>query len=115
MISGDVVRERIAEIIARPITCGICTSKLPEVQDKIDEAVDSIVKLMPDMSDGICYYCGKKTNNLSANPSEWSIPLCHKDEPGKVKHHHIGCVSERLVENQPIICHCDDCELERNL
>jgi len=51
--------------------------------------------------DGICYYCGKITNNLSANPGDWSIPLCHRDEPGKVKYHHERCVSERLLENQP--------------
>lgn len=52
-------------------------------------------------NDEPCYYCGKMTNRLSANPNEWSIPLCHRDEPGKVKYHHIGCVSSRLVENQP--------------
>jgi hypothetical protein len=50
--------------------------------------------------DGICYYCGKMTNNLSGNPSEWSIALCHRDEPGKVKIHHTGCVTTRLIENQ---------------
>lgn len=48
-----------------------------------------------------CYYCGKETNDLSGNPGDWSIPLTHRDEPGKVKYHHISCVSERLVENQP--------------
>ena len=48
------------------------------------------------MIEGNCYYCGKPVNNLAGNPSEWGIPLCHKDEPGKVKAHHIGCVSERL-------------------
>lgn len=26
----------------------------------------------------------------------WAIPLCHSDEPGKIKWHHIGCVSIRL-------------------
>ena len=43
-----------------------------------------------------CYYCGKPCNNFSGNPSEWAIPLCHKDEPGVVKWHHIGCVQKRL-------------------
>lgn len=46
-----------------------------------------------------CYYCGKECNALAGNPSEWPIPLTHKDEPGKSKWHHIGCVSERLIEN----------------
>jgi len=50
--------------------------------------------------EGNCYYCKKPVNNLAANPSEWGIPLCHSDEPGKVKAHHIGCVSERLEENE---------------
>lgn len=43
-----------------------------------------------------CYYCGKPCNSLAANPGQWPIPLCHEDEPGKVKWHHTGCVSERL-------------------
>lgn len=43
-----------------------------------------------------CYYCGENCNSLAANPGKWPIPLCHPDDPGKVKWHHIGCVSERL-------------------
>lgn len=49
------------------------------------------------LEEGNCYYCNKPVNNLAANPNQWGIPLCHKDEPGKVKPHHIGCVSERLA------------------
>ena len=56
----------------------------------------------PPPGDGICYYCGKMTNSLSISPSQWNVSLCHGDEPGKVKHHHTGCVTERLLENQPI-------------
>ena len=47
-----------------------------------------------------CYYCGEQCSSLSALPSRWPIPLCHADEPGKVKWHHIGCVSERLEQNE---------------
>ena len=47
-----------------------------------------------------CYYCGEKTNGLAGNPGLWPIPLCHADEPGKVKWHHSSCVTDRLVENQ---------------
>ena len=43
-----------------------------------------------------CYFCGEQCNSLAGNPSLWPIPLCHSDEPGVVKAHHIGCVSERL-------------------
>jgi hypothetical protein len=43
-----------------------------------------------------CYYCGEPCNSLHGNPNLWPIPLCHSDEPGVVKYHHTGCVSERL-------------------
>lgn len=45
-----------------------------------------------------CYYCEKACNSLAGNPSKWPIPLCHADDPGKVKWHHIGCVSSRLAQ-----------------
>jgi hypothetical protein len=47
-----------------------------------------------------CYYCGNLCNSLTGRPSLWPIPLCHADEPGLVKWHHIGCVSERLEQNE---------------
>lgn len=50
--------------------------------------------------DASCYYCGEACEPFSGNPSRWPIPLTHRDEPGKVKWHHIGCVTERLIENQ---------------
>jgi hypothetical protein len=46
-----------------------------------------------------CHYCGLLTNNLAGNPGLWAIPMCHRDEPGKMKWHHIQCVSRRLIEN----------------
>jgi hypothetical protein len=49
-----------------------------------------------------CYYCKEPINSLAANPGKWGVPLCHKDEPGRVKWHHIECVSQRLIENQPV-------------
>lgn len=48
--------------------------------------------------DGPCYYCMKPTNSLAGNPSQWPLLFCHADDPGKVKPHHVGCVSERLKE-----------------
>ena len=48
-----------------------------------------------------CYYCHKATNLYAGNPSEWPIYLSHRDEPGKIKWHHMGCVTERLIENNP--------------
>jgi hypothetical protein len=46
-----------------------------------------------------CYYCGELCDGLAGNPSRWPIPLCHRNEPGRVKWHHIGCVTSRLIEN----------------
>jgi hypothetical protein len=47
-----------------------------------------------------CYYCGEPCNSLAGNPNLWPLAFCHRDEPGKVKWHHTGCVTERLIENQ---------------
>lgn len=43
-----------------------------------------------------CYYCGKPTNDLAGDPSEWTVVLCHEDAPGVGKAHHEGCVFRRL-------------------
>jgi len=60
-----------------------------------------MVKMIPINKEN-CYYCNKPVNNLAGNPSEWGIPLCHKDKPEVVKTHHIGCVSKRLAENEEL-------------
>jgi len=49
-----------------------------------------------------CYYCGEPCNSLAGNPGKWPVALCHADEPGVVKWHHGGCVSERLVRLERI-------------
>ena len=46
----------------------------------------------------LCYYCKNPCNVWSASPSQWPIPLCHEDDPGRVKWHHTGCISSRLIE-----------------
>lgn len=43
-----------------------------------------------------CYYCNELTEPLADNPGRWPIVLCHPDEPGVPKHHHAGCISQRL-------------------
>ena len=48
-----------------------------------------------------CYYCGKPCDAFAGNPGKWPIPLCHRDAPGFVKFHHIECVTDRLIENNP--------------
>lgn len=47
-------------------------------------------------TDGRCYYCGEQTNTLIGDPSMWAMRFCHADDPGVVKYHHTGCVTERL-------------------
>ncbi len=62
-----------------------------------------------------CYYCGKPCNNFHGSPSKWAIPLCHRDDPGRVKFHHIGCVSALLDQlgdpgPQPAVSDADRAE-----
>lgn len=46
-----------------------------------------------------CYYCGENCDALAGNPGKWPVMLCHKDEPGVMKYHHVECVTKRLIEN----------------
>jgi len=48
------------------------------------------------LEDGVCYYCGKNTNSIAGNPSEWPLMFCHVDQPGVAQYHHISCVTKRL-------------------
>lgn len=50
-----------------------------------------------DDDDGPCYYCGKMTGSLAANPNLWPLRFPHDDDPGVVKYHHVGCVTDRLA------------------
>jgi hypothetical protein len=43
-----------------------------------------------------CYYCGKLCNNFAGDPGEWSVGFPEKDELGKIKYHHMGCLLKRL-------------------
>lgn len=47
-----------------------------------------------------CYYCHKACDSLAGNPSMWPVGLSHPDDPGRMKWHHTGCVSERLDNNK---------------
>ena len=43
-----------------------------------------------------CYYCGERCDGLAGNPAKWPLGFPHKEEPGVVKYHHMGCVMDRL-------------------
>jgi hypothetical protein len=43
-----------------------------------------------------CYYCGELCDNLSGDPGKWSVGYPEKEEPGKVKYHHMECLLKRL-------------------
>lgn len=86
------------------ISCGPCCD--------VPSNIEKLPALRPVETDGKqpepgeghgkpCYYCQKPCNGLAGNPSEWPIALCHPDEPGKVKWHHTGCVSDRLHGRSP--------------
>jgi len=55
-----------------------------------------------DGHDKPCYYCGQDTDDLSGDPGQWGIPLCHSEHPGVVQWHHAGCVSNRLAERDAL-------------
>jgi hypothetical protein len=44
----------------------------------------------------LCYYCNKECNSFAGDPAQWPIGFLHKEEPGKLKWHHSGCVTDRL-------------------
>ncbi len=54
------------------------------------------------MSESICHYCGKPTDDLAGSPLKWPLKFPHKDEPGKMREHHTGCVIERLIERDSL-------------
>ncbi len=67
--------------------------------NKLIAAVETLrgrVAELTEPHDGPCYYCGRTTNGLAGNPSEWPLMFCHKEEPGVSKHHHVGCVTKKL-------------------
>jgi DNA repair exonuclease SbcCD ATPase subunit len=43
-----------------------------------------------------CFYCKEPCDSFAGNPGKWPIPLCHADDPGRVKWHHVDCVTDRL-------------------
>ena len=48
--------------------------------------------LVDDMRDGLCYVCGEKTDNYSANPWLWNIFLPHVDGQTKHRNYHMKCL-----------------------
>jgi hypothetical protein len=70
-----------------------------ELQELIAAAIEAAVAEALARRDGHgepCYYCSEPCNDFAGNPGLWSIALCHSDEPGVVKFHHIGCVQRRV-------------------
>jgi hypothetical protein len=52
---------------------------------------------MPCNEDGECPFCTKKTDSLSANPSEWAVTLPIEGN-GKTNKCHVGCVMTKITE-----------------
>ena len=68
----------------------------PDISKMAFELETEIGNCLNPKLDDECYYCGKRTNNLSADPGEWCCLLPHKDNPGVCKPHHNKCIMERL-------------------
>lgn len=43
-----------------------------------------------------CHICGEKINGMTGNAAKWPVGIAYRSEPGKMKWHHMGCVSIRL-------------------
>ena len=75
-----------------------CNCHVAEIE-RLQAELDALLAPNPANGHGQpCYYCSEPCNAVAGNPEKWPIPLCHPEEPGKVKWHHVGCVSERLRE-----------------
>lgn len=95
---GKLLTFRNERISALQETLAAALLQRDELQAKLDAAQVRVKELVGRFGDGPCYYCGKVTSSLAGNPGLWPIPLCHNDEPGVVKKHHVHCVSERLAQ-----------------
>lgn len=51
-----------------------------------------------DGHDAVCPDCGKLCDAFAGNACLWPIPLPDRDYPGKIRHHHMGCVSGKLAK-----------------
>jgi hypothetical protein len=85
----------------------------PHLNDTLDDRLMTLVTQVRDLTEQHvearlrghgepCYYCTKPINDLAANPGLWGIFLCHEDEPGVIKWHHVECVSNRLADLQKL-------------
>lgn len=107
----DNIRDKLIDIILKVAMQhhdDISKSDEDAACDAVDEIIQEVLKdkLLGHLDkDGDCYYCGKKTNSLAMSPSEWPVFLCHADDPGKIKPHHVGCVIQRLESWPPLWWH----------
>lgn len=69
-------------------------------QSEENERLTKLILSEPAGHDKPCYYCGELTSSIAGNSARWPVPLCHKEEPGKVAWHHIGCVMKKLREGE---------------
>ena len=83
-------------------TCEMLDRKANALQSERDA-----LKKRIEGHDKPCFDCGGRTNDLSGDPGQWSIPLCHSDHPGVVQWHHAGCVSNRLAERDALKARLD--------
>ena len=98
--------EELLAIVEKYVTCNpnatetklVFADLVLEVAKEVcDETEKRVRKELGKFDGEPCYYCGKPISAIAADPGLWGIPLCHADEPGVIKPHHIGCVVDRLI------------------
>lgn len=74
--------------------------RIKELEAKLSKAREEIEKLKEWRNEPKpgeeCWYCGSAIQDYAANPSLWPLYFPHKEEPGKVKAHHVRCVMKEL-------------------
>ena len=80
-------------------TCLLCShaTEIERLRTQVAELESRTVLAVTEGHKKPCYYCGLPCSSLAGNPGRWPIALCHADNPGAVKWHHVGCVSARLA------------------
>jgi hypothetical protein len=76
-------------------------------QDEIDRLTEQLKRMRTSRSQLYthskpCHYCAAPIDDLATDPGLWGIGLCHEDDPGVIKWHHVGCILKRLKENESL-------------
>jgi hypothetical protein len=88
-----VGRRAGALVRATPLTA----TPLADERDAAHERAEKAEALLGRVDDGPCVECGETTESRAGNPGRWPVMLARADQPGRVRHHHVACVTAWLA------------------